>query len=122
MTRLLSTRKTLSYFLFSLIAALVLSGCGLMTGASVSPEAAAQRAVLNNPNPNMRVDPNSVQVRQRYQLDGKTLVMLSFQGNDIESGAMSCMFVYEVNRMPLGGWNIGRPPASPAAAARWIQA
>jgi hypothetical protein len=99
-------RSSQRSILLSPLAVLVLSGC-FIGGTAFSPEAAAQRAVLENPNPDMHVDPNTVQVLQRFNLDDKTLVMLSFSGNDIRLGATSCLYMYEVLQMPWGGWSTG---------------
>lgn len=93
-------------FVLILGAVAALSGC-VAPGAAFSPEAAVQQAVLRDPGPDIITDPTTVQILQRAEVDGKTLVMLSFGAAHSDLGGMSCLYLYEARWSLLGGWRSG---------------
>lgn len=89
--------------LCAILIGLPLTGC---LGIAFSPEIAAQQAVTGHNPDGTKVDPASVQVLQQLPMDQDRLVLISFQ-ETTPNGPMSCLFLYQVTRSPVGGWFAG---------------
>lgn len=82
----------------------LLTGC---QGIAFSPESAVQQEVLHrNSMHEFQIDPTTYQQHQTIELDDISIVLVSFQGNRLNSGRESCLFLYETFRS-LGGWVAG---------------
>lgn len=90
----------LGWFTLLLLAA----GCAEM---AYSPESAAQQAVRSGRiMPDLKVDPNSIQVLQSQPLGKSTLVLVSYQGMQARNGPMDCLYTFEAQKGALG-WTSG---------------
>lgn len=83
--------------------AMLLAGC---QGIAFSPEMAVQQEIMQGPMKNFQVDPNTYNLLQKIDLDDGYIVLVSFQGNRLNTGRESCLFMYETFRI-LGGWAAG---------------
>src|SRR5512133_627026 len=92
--------------LLTLAAVLLLSGCGVNLQLSFSPDAAITQEVLRSPMPNMQVKADSIRILQKQPVGNATLVLVSFQGFQPDSGESKCLFTYEVFRQGIGTWTM----------------
>lgn len=83
---------------------LALSGC---MPTAFSPETAALQSVVEVKFPDFTLDRNTVQIVQRAPLGDRFVYLITYQGNRVNTGRESCLFVYEVHKAPFGGWTSG---------------
>lgn len=98
-----ANRRLAFSILRAILIVLPLTGC---LGIAFSPEIAAQQAVTRHNPDGTKVDPASIQVLQQLPMDQDRLVLISFQ-ETTPNGPMSCLFLYQVTRQPVGGWIAG---------------
>jgi hypothetical protein len=84
-----------------LLTILLFSGC---IPIAFSPEAAATREALRQKFPDAVIDPGSLQLLQKLEMNGSNLVLISFEQNRAKSGRESCLFLYNVQKTRLGGF------------------
>jgi hypothetical protein len=78
----------------------LLSACGPLL--NFTPERAAVQEALNFGEPNLPVDPDSVQVLQTQEQGELTLVVVTFQRGRETARPDECLGMYEVRRRTLG--------------------
>jgi hypothetical protein len=92
------------HLLISVTIVLLLSACGSML--NFTPERAAVQEVLRFGEPNLPVDPDSVQVLQTQAQGEMTLVLVAFQRGRGAAFPDECLAIHEVRRTALG-WMTG---------------
>ena len=69
-----------------------------------SPEAAATREALRQKFPDSVIDPGSLQLLQKLEMNDSNFILISFEQNRAKSGRESCLFLYNVQKTRLGGF------------------
>lgn len=105
--KLYRKQSILPSLLLTLAALILLSGCGVNLQLSFSPDAAITQQILNSPMPNMQVKADSIRILQKQPVGNTTLVLVSFQGFQPDTGESKCLFTYEVFRQGIGTWTMG---------------
>ena len=86
--------------LFSIFAAVLLSGCG---GINFSPEAAAKSALMNSGGNDFTIDANTLVIHQSIKLDEtNAMVVMAFQGTRAGAGLQNCVYSYRVVKYAIG--------------------
>lgn len=105
MTNRQSTNKQRLLIFLMMLPLLLAAGCA---GMAFSPEEAAMRSLTDRHSSRMTVDPASIQVLQKVQLDDDTvLVMAIFQEMNSSLGLMFCESVSEMRKTRLQMWVSG---------------
>lgn len=82
----------------------LLAGCG--ANSSFNPQQAAIQQAVNMDSSGGSVDSTTVKVHQTLEVNGKTLVMLSFN-RMVDQRAEQCLYVMEPHRTGIGTWGFG---------------
>lgn len=82
----------------------LLAGCG--ANSSFNPQQAAIQQAVNMDTSGGSVDSTTVKVHQTLEVNGKTLVMLSFN-RMVDQRAEQCLYVMEPHRTGIGTWGFG---------------
>lgn len=90
--------------LLSLVIMLLIAGCDTML--NFTPERAAVQEALRFGDPNLPVDPDSVQVLQTLAQGEMTIVLVAFQRGRGMAFPDECLAIHEVRRTALG-WATG---------------
>jgi hypothetical protein len=88
--------------LFSILVVL-LAGCGPLL--NFTPQRAAVQEALNFGEPDLPVDPDSIQVLQSQEQGEMTLVLVAFQRGRGPTMPDECLAIYEVRKSALG-WQV----------------
>lgn len=97
-------QRTRSIVILSSLLVVLLAGCAPNT--SFSPQQAVIQHVINMEPPGSVVDSTSVKVHQTIQINGMTMVVLSFN-RVMDNRKEQCLYVMEASRSSLGMWRSG---------------